>query len=84
MAAHNVAGVTGRKAFFATDLFAVGDTPKCLFAWCCTPCAMADARTHMDGSDFCFNLLCMNPVATRYASVRIPWYSYNGKYICVN
>jgi Cys-rich protein (TIGR01571 family) len=36
---------------------------QCAYAWCCGPCAIADARTNMDGSNWCFNCCCVTPVA---------------------
>jgi hypothetical protein len=51
----NAGGVTA----WETSLMDVldGGCMACLYTWLCCPCAMADARTTMDGSDWWFNLL---------------------------
>eukprot|EP00026_Physarum_polycephalum_P015821 Phypoly_transcript_16597.p1 GENE.Phypoly_transcript_16597~~Phypoly_transcript_16597.p1 ORF type:complete len:102 (-),score=9.31 Phypoly_transcript_16597:263-568(-) len=36
-----------------------GDGANCPYAFFCTPCAFASARSEFDGSNCCFNLLCM-------------------------
>ena len=33
---------------------------------CCTPCAIAQSRTHLDNSPCCFNLLALTPCVVRY------------------
>merc|ERR1711971_1181829 len=37
----------------------------CLCAFMCTSCYYAKSRTLFDESNWCFNLLCVNPVAVR-------------------
>lgn len=44
---------------FVIGLFDIGDTKSCLYSWCCTPCALAEARQYLDGSSCCFNCLCL-------------------------
>jgi len=36
-------------------------------SWCCTPCAISDARSKMDGSGCCFNYMAMrSPVVIHW------------------
>lgn len=51
---------------WAIDLFESGDFKTCCFAYWCHYCAMATARTGLDGSDWCVNLCCFTPSAIRY------------------
>eukprot|EP01111_Echinosteliopsis_oligospora_P010861 TRINITY_DN344_c0_g1_i1.p1 TRINITY_DN344_c0_g1~~TRINITY_DN344_c0_g1_i1.p1 ORF type:complete len:102 (+),score=6.23 TRINITY_DN344_c0_g1_i1:55-360(+) len=51
---------------FKTDLCdccAIG-CGQCMYSWFCTPCSNASARSEFDGSNWCFNCLCVGgPVA---------------------
>ena len=51
---------------FVVPIFGVGNTKDCMFSWCCCPFALAQSRTTLDGSPFCFNVFCLNPVAARW------------------
>merc|ERR1712070_467600 len=41
------------------------DFSICCYGAFCLPCATASARTNYDGSNWCFNCLCMSPVLVR-------------------
>ena len=47
-------------------LFDTGDCKFCLFSFLCSPCAVASARSMLDNSPFCFNLLCLDHVTARW------------------
>jgi Cys-rich protein (TIGR01571 family) len=51
---------------FSVNLFSIGDPKQCMFSWCCSPCALASARSQLDGSSQCFNLMCVNTFTTRF------------------
>uniref|UniRef100_A0A7S2V1M3 Uncharacterized protein n=1 Tax=Fibrocapsa japonica TaxID=94617 RepID=A0A7S2V1M3_9STRA len=49
-----------------SGLFGCCSSPKNLIFACCLPwCAVADARTKFDGSNCCFNVMCVGIVAGR-------------------
>ena len=50
----------------AISLFEIGDVGTCLYAYCCTPCALAEARTNLDGSSCCFNCLFLTSCPERW------------------
>lgn len=53
---------------FGISLFEVGDVSMCLFSYCCFPCAIAQSRTNMDGSNFAMNCFSLGCVPARYIS----------------
>eukprot|EP01040_Poterioochromonas_malhamensis_P006978 gene6978-7528_t len=48
------------------DLCEVGDCSSCLYSYLCPACAVADARTELDGSNWYVNCVVMKPVAARW------------------
>jgi Cys-rich protein (TIGR01571 family) len=51
---------------FSIGLFAIGNIVDCLFSCCCPPCALAKARTQLDGSDCAYNFFCVGHVPERW------------------
>lgn len=47
-------------------LFAIGDIKSCIYSLCCPFCAIAQSRTNLDNSPFCFNMFCMSAPVTRF------------------
>lgn len=43
------------ESSFTIGICECGDIKSCLYSWCCTACALAESRTYLDGSPFCFN-----------------------------
>ncbi len=52
--------VAQQKRSFTIGLFEVGKCTSCMFSFCCTPCAIAQARSALDGSNGWFNM-CFVP-----------------------
>ncbi len=44
------------------ELFEMGDCLTCFMSFVFPPCALAQARTNIDGSNCFFNMLCVNPL----------------------
>ena len=51
---------------WAISLFEVGDAQPCLYSYCCTQCALAQARTNLDGSSCCFNFFFLTSCPARW------------------
>ena len=51
---------------FQIELFEIGDTKSCLYSYFCCPCALAESRTYLDGSQFEFNLFCLQLIPYRW------------------
>ena len=51
---------------FQIELCDVGDTKSCLYSYFCCPCALAESRTYLDGSQFEFNLCCLQLIPYRW------------------
>ena len=51
---------------WAISLFEIGDIGTCLYSYCCTPCALAQARTNLDGSSCCFNICFLTSCPERW------------------
>lgn len=51
---------------FKIGLCEVGDCESCLFSYCCSCCAIAQARTYVDNSPPIFNFCCMSHVTERW------------------
>jgi hypothetical protein len=51
---------------FAIGLFDVGDLSSCALSYCCPKVAIASSRQTLDGSDLCFNFICLNPISYRW------------------
>ncbi len=50
---------------FAIDTFEIGNQRSCMYSWFCPCCALGEARTIVDGSDFYVNSICFTLPATR-------------------
>lgn len=48
------------------DLCEIGDCLTCLYSYFCCPCALADARTKLDESNWYVNCSIMHPISTRW------------------
>lgn len=48
------------------DFFSLGECSTCCYSCFCVPCALADARHILDGSDWGVNCCCLNPSALRW------------------
>lgn len=51
---------------FAIGICEIGDCKSCLYSYCCTCCALAESRTYLDGSPFCFNFWQLNEALPAY------------------
>ena len=51
---------------WSIPLYSFGDLPICLSSCICCPCAMAYARSELDGSSFLFNLCCSSICLNRW------------------
>jgi len=56
-----------RNQKWEIDLCEIGKCESCLYSWCCTACAISEARSKMDGSGCCFNFMALkNPVVIHW------------------
>ena len=51
---------------WSITLCAPGACTDCMYAYCCTPCALAQARTNLDGTSCCLNFLLGNAISMRW------------------
>lgn len=51
---------------FTISLFELGDCSMCLFSYICFPCAIAQARSSLDGSNFLMNCVSLKCVPARW------------------
>ena len=69
---------------WAISLFEVGDAQPCLYSYCCTQCALAQARTNLDGSSCCFNFFFLTSCPARWmirTTYGIPGDAYEDCYL---
>lgn len=45
------------------DLCGCGDCNGCMYSWCCHSCAVAQAKSNLDGSYCCFNCCAYNSIS---------------------
>jgi len=56
-----------RNQKWEIDLCEIGKCESCLYSWCCTACAISEARSKMDGSGCSFNYMAMrSPVVIHW------------------
>lgn len=58
-------GVT-KPLDFTIGLCSIGHCKSCCYACCCPHCALAESRSYLDGSDCCFNLVCLPLIPYRW------------------
>lgn len=51
---------------FSIGLYEIGRCSSCMFSYCCTPCAFAQARSKLDGSSCWFNTFFVPAPVTRW------------------
>ena len=56
----------GLATEWSISLCAPGTCNDCMYAYCCTPCALAQSRTNLDGTSCCFNFLLGNAISMRW------------------
>jgi Cys-rich protein (TIGR01571 family) len=59
-----IPGATGGQQDWKKGLFQI-DVKACLFAWCFTPCALAESRKRFDDSNYLLNCLCSSAALNR-------------------
>ena len=58
--------MAGTGTDWSISLCAPGSCTECMYAYCCTSCALAQARTNLDGTSCCFNFLFGNAISMRW------------------
>ena len=56
----------GDMSTWSISLYSFGDLPVCISSYTCCPCAMAYARSELDGSSFLFNVCCSSICLNRW------------------
>lgn len=51
---------------FKIEICEVGECESCMFSYCCSCCAIAQARTYVDNSPPIYNFCCLNHVVERW------------------